>query len=356
MNSQKQGMDEVQQRSVIRFMVMQNKTPKSIHEELQTTLGEAALAYSTVKKWAALFKAGRESVEDDERSGRPTTAVNEDKVKAVEDFIMKDRRVSVRHIAAAMDLSVGSVETIIHERLHMSKVSARWVPRMLTPEQRQVRKETSIEILSLFNEDTENFLNRLVTQDETWVPHFDPETKAESRQWKHSDSPPPRKFKVSKSVGKIMVSVFWDASGILLVDFLEKGRSINGEYYASLLGELRAAIVQKRRGKISRGVRLLQDNAPPHKSRVAVVKAIDCGFELLPHPPYSPDLAPSDFHLFPHMKKKLRGRVFGSDEETKNAVIDVLEGFPTDFFRDGLFALAKRCEKCVSLHEDYVEK
>ena len=67
-----------------------------------------------------------------------------------------------------------------------------------------------------------------------------------------------------------------------------------------------------------------------HKSRVAVAKAIYYGFELLPHPPYPSNLAPSDFHLFPHMKKKLRGRVFGSDEETKKAVIDVLEGLPTD--------------------------
>lgn len=349
-------MDVFQQRSVIRFMVMQQKTPKLIHEELQATLGDSALAYPTVKKWAALFKAGRESVQDDARCGRPTTAVNEDNVEAVEDFIMRDRRVSVRHIAAAMDMSIGSVETIIHDQLHMSKVSARWVPRMLTPEQRQVRKETSLEILNLFNEDSEDFLNRLVTQDETWVPHFDPETKAESRQWKHSDSPPPRKFKVSKSARKILVSVFWDSSGIVLVDFLEKGRTINGEYYASLLEKLRAAIIRKRRGKISRGVRLLQDNAPPHKSTVAVAKAIDCGFELLPHPPYSPDLAPSDFHLFPHMKKNLRGRVFGTDEETKKAVIDVLEGFSQDFFRDGLLGLIKRSEKCVTLNGDYVEK
>ena len=152
------------------------------------------------------------------------------------------------------------------------------------------------------------------------------------------------------------MTVFWDASGILLVDFLEKGCTTNGEYYAFLLGELRAAIIQKRRGKMSRGVRLLQDNAPPHKSRVAVtIKAVDCGFELLPHTPYSPDLPPSDFHIFPHMKKKLRGRVFASDVETKAAVMDVLEGFPKDYFRDGLLALAKRSEKCVSLNGDYVE-
>ena len=100
---------------------------------------------------------------------------------------------------------------------------------MLTPEQKNVRRETSHEVLHLFNEDPENFLDRIVTQDETWVPHFDPETKVESSQLKHPQSPPPRKFKVIKSVGKIMVSVLWDASGVLLVD-LEPGQTINGDY------------------------------------------------------------------------------------------------------------------------------
>lgn len=349
-------MNDVQQRAVIRFMVLQQKAPKAIHEELVATLGEDSLSYTSVKKWAALFKAGRQSTEDDARSGRPSTAVTGENVQAVENLVMADRRVSVRNIAAETQMSVGSVETILHEHLNMSKVSARWVPRLLTPEQKQVRKETSHELLDLFNEDPEDFLARLVTQDETWVPHFDPESKAESRQWKHPASPPPKKCKVVKSAGKVMVTVFWDAGGVLLVDFLEQGRTINGDYYASLLVQLRAAIIQKRRGKISKGVRLLQDNAPAHKSRVAVSKAVDCGFELLPHPPYSPDLAPSDYHLFPNMKKQLRGRVFADNEETIAAVLDVLNGFENLFFEEGLKALAKRCEKCVRLNGDYVEK
>ena len=79
-------------------------------------------------------------------------------------------------------------------------------------------------------------------------------------------------------------------------------------------------------------------------------------FELLPHPPYSPDLAPSDYHLFPNMKKQLRGRVFNDDDETKAAVMKVLEEFPAEFFKEGLQALAKRSEKCVLLNGDYVEK
>lgn len=349
-------MSDVQQRSVIKFFVLQGKAPKDIHAELEATLGHGALSYSTVKKWAALFKHGRESVEDDPRCGGPSSAIHDGTVAEVEGLVMGNRRVSVAWLAAHVGISKGSIGTILHDRLGLSKVSARWVPKMLTPEQKATRVTTSQEVLDLMASDMDGFMARIVTQDETWVPHFDPETKEESKQWKHRDSPPPRKFKVTKSAGKVMVTVFWDAQGILLVDFLEQRRTINGDYYADLLSQLRTALLQKRRGMLTRGVFLLQDNAPAHKSRVAMKAAVDCGYELLPHPPYSPDLAPSDFHLFPNMKKFLRGRVFSGDDEVKEKVLEVLEDFESGFFRDGFLQLRKRLEKCIALRGDYVEK
>ena len=86
-----------------------------------------------------------------------------------------------------------------------------------------------------------------------------------------------------------------------MTDFLANGTTITGAYYASLLRKLREAIKIKRRGMISKGILLLQDNAPVHNSHVARSEARACGYEILSHPPYSPDIAPSDFHLFPAM-------------------------------------------------------
>lgn len=349
-------MGDLEQRAVIKFFVLEGNGPKDIHTKMEAVLGEDALSYSTVKRWAALFKQGRESVEDDPRCGGPSTAVNDETVAVVEDLVMENRRVSVGWLAAQVGISRGSIGTILHDHLALSKVSARWVPRMLTPEQKATRVATSTHVLDLMSSNMDDFLARIVTQDETWVPHFDPETKEESKQWKHPDSPPPRKFKVVKSAGKVMVTVFWDAQGVLLVDFLEQGHTINGHYYADLLHQLRTALLEKRRGKVTRGVLLLQDNAPAHKSRVAMTAAVGCGYDMLPHPPYSPDLAPSDFHLFPQMKKFLRGRVFAGDDEVKDKVMDVLGGFPPDFFRDGFIQLRRRLEKCVTVRGDYVEK
>ena len=90
----------------------------------------------------------------------------------------------------------------------MSKVSARWVPRMLIDDQKRTRLDISRYLLSHSEDDPGDFIDRVVTQDETWVHHFDPKSKMQSKQWKHPGSSPPKKLKRVHSVGKVMASIF----------------------------------------------------------------------------------------------------------------------------------------------------
>ena len=138
--------------------------------------------------------------------------------------------------------------------------------------------------------------------------------KLKSLQWVGPGSPRPNKFKTQPSAGKVMATVFWDAKGVML-DFLPKKSTITGVYYANLLDQLRTAIREKRRGKLSKGVLLQQDNARVHTCKVAMDAVERNGYELIPHPAYSPDLAPSDFFLFPNLKKDIRAFHFRSNEE-----------------------------------------
>ena len=101
--------------------------------------------------------------------------------------------------------------------------------------------------------------------------------------------------------------VFWDSKGIILTDYKPTGTSITGEYYANVIKQLRVAIKEKRRGQLAADVFLSHDNAPVRKSRVAQVTIHECKFKQLYHPPYSPDLAPSDYYLFRNLKTHLRG-------------------------------------------------
>jgi hypothetical protein len=95
------------------------------------------------------------------------------------------------------------------------------------------------------------FLDNIVTGDETWVHHITPETKRNSMMWKHPSSPTTKKFKMTTSVHKVMVTVFWDMKGLLLVDFIHKNETINADRYIQTLQKLRQTIRRKRVGMLS---------------------------------------------------------------------------------------------------------
>ena len=146
-------------------------------------------------------------------------------------------------------------------------------------------------------------------------------------------------FKTQPSACKEMVTIFWDAKGVIMLDFLPKRSTITGVYYANLLDQLRTAILEKRRGKLSKGVCC---NRTTRESTVAMDAVERNGYELIPHPACSPELAPSDFFLFPNLKKDIRGLHFLSDEEVVTAVEEWVNGKDPDFFSSGLMAFEYR--------------
>ncbi|XP_071102349.1 histone-lysine N-methyltransferase SETMAR-like [Haliotis cracherodii] len=227
---------------------------------------------------------------------------------------------------------------------------------MLTDDMKLSRVTISGALLTRYNANPDGFHFRIVTSDENWVYHYDLQSKQESMKWKHATSPMTKKFKATRSTKKVMMTIFWDSKGVIHIDYLPHGTTVNGEYYAKLLNQVRQSIKVKRRGNIRRGILLHQDNAPVHTSRVAMTAVQDCGYDLLPHPPYSPDLAPSDFHLFPRLKKHLRGRRFEDDDELTAAVEGWLGDQNVDFYRSGITDWQTRWNKCVELGGDYVEK
>ena len=105
-----------------------------------------------------------------------------------------------------------------------------------------------------------------------------------------------------------------------------------------------------------KGVLFHQDNAPAHRSVVAMAAVHDCGFKVVNHPPYSPDLAPSDYFLFPNKRKDLAGKHYRTDDEVLSAVKDFLGGQNESFHTTGIQALQHWWKKCVDHKGDYAEK
>ena len=139
---------------------------------------------------------------------------------------------------------------------------------MLTDDQKRTQLDISRYLPSHYKDDPGNFIEPVVTQTETWVHHFDPESKMQSKHWKQPGSPLPKKCKRVHSAGKVMTSIFSDSQGVIMIDYLEQGRAINGAYYAGELRWLRQEISRKRQGTLTCGVqrKLLvkgRDSVPP---------------------------------------------------------------------------------------------
>jgi len=220
-------MDQKEKRAVIKYLNLKGLTPNEISSDMKVVLGDDAPSYATIYRWIAEFQHDRESTKDAHRSGRPVEACREENVQFVNDMIMTDQRLIVRYLAKCVKLLYGTSHHIMSDILGYNKVCAPWVPRMLTPENKQAHRTTSRDNLCQYNIDPSKFLIRYVTMDETWARHFDPETKLQSKQWKHATLPPPIVPQIA-SAGKVMATVFWDSEGVLVIDYVERGKTCYG--------------------------------------------------------------------------------------------------------------------------------
>lgn len=349
-------MEKSEKRAVIKYFYLKGLTPLQIKKELDSTLKDSSPSYSMVKQWVSEFKKGRTSTSDEPRSGRPVEVTTPEMIDKIHKIVVEDRRLKVSEIAETTRMSTERVRNILHEHLNMEKLCARWVPRLLTVDQKFTRKTVSIENLTLYKRNPNEFLRRFITVDETWIHHYTPESKQQSKQWIGPNEPTPKKAKTILSANKVMATVFWDAKGIIFIDYLEKGKTINGQYYAELLQRLKDEVKNKRPHLAKKKILFHHDNAPAHSSIVAMAKINELKFQLLSQPPYSPDLAPSDYYLFPNLKKWLGGKKFESNEQVIGAVNEYFEGLDESDYKNGITALEHRYEKCINLDGDYVEK
>ena len=267
-----------------------------------------------VKRWYADFKCGCTDTNDAECSGCPNSAIGSENTKKLHKLVLANHKLKLRQIAEELKISEGSVFTILHEHLSMRKLCSKWVQCLLTVDQKQCANDSE-HCLQLFQHNKKEFLHKYVMMDETWIHHFTPESNQQSAEWTVAGESHSKQPKTQTSAGKVLLCVFWDAQGILFIDYLEKGRTINSEYYIALLVHLKEEIAKKQPQMKKKKVLFNEDNALCHKSIAMMAKLYELHFELLPHPPYSQDLDLSDYWLFADLKRMLQGKRFGSNEE-----------------------------------------
>jgi len=189
----------------------------------------------------------------------------------------------------------------------MHRVAPKFVPRILTADQKQQRVNVYTELRQLASDD-ETFLSRVITGDQSCVYDYDPETKQQSSQSKSPMSPRPNKARQAKSNVKSTIITFFDVKGIVHKEFVPTSQTVNSGFYCDVLWRL-CEKVRRLCPKLWREQTWLlhHDNAPAHTSVLTQQILVKGKIAVIPHPPCSPDLAPCDFFLFPKMKLKLKG-------------------------------------------------
>ena len=183
--------------------------------------------------------------------------------------------------------------------------------------------------------------------DESWIYRYDPETKRQSFQWKHAGSPRPMKARQTNPPTNFWWSLFFDSTGMIYMHWVPTGQTVNKEYYVVVLKGFKKRFRRKRPALFKWGQwHFHQDNAPDHNSIL-----IKIGIKTVSQLPYSPDLVPRDFWLFP----KLSGCRYETIEEMKEAVTKVIDTLTQEDFYRAFQKLLERYSKCIPAGGDYFE-
>ncbi|KYN11406.1 hypothetical protein ALC57_16419 [Trachymyrmex cornetzi] len=239
----------MEKRVCINFCVKNGIKCSKTLEMLTVAYGESTLSKKNVYKWYKLFQEGRENVNDEPRSGRPSTSKTDENVQEVKEIVLKNRRITIREIADDLNISFGSCQSILTDVLGMTRVSAKFVPKLLNFDQKQRRMNIAQDMLNDVNDDPD-LLKRVIT----------------------------------------------------VSSFLAKNNTV-----------------------------------------------------IMPQPPYSPDLAPCDFFLFPKLKRPMKERRFATIEEIKAASLEELKAIPKSAFQKCFDDWKKRWHKCLVSEGDYFE-
>lgn len=344
-----------EQRINVKFLVKLKKTPTECYKLLKEAYGENSLSRARVFQWYKRFSEGRESTEDDQRPGRPVSVSTAQTVTKINEIVREDRRMSIRMIAETVNADKETVRKILHDELNMNKVCAKLVPKNLTPDQKLVRQQICSDFLERLDEEPE-LMENIITCDETWIFQYDVETKRQSMHWKTPASPRMKKARMSKSKFKAMLIVFFDINGIVMTEWVPEGQTVNQTYYLKVLATLRER-VRKKRPELwnNKSWILHQDNAPAHNALSVKRYLAARGTPVLEHAPYSPDLAPCDFFLFPKIKSALKGTRFESMEEVKRKSAELLNALTKEDFQHCFDQWKKRMERCVARGGEYIE-
>ncbi len=323
---------------------------------IQDVFGANSYSERSIYRWHKDFQSGRTKLGDLFRKGGPKLAQNATMVASCRRKVERNRRVSIHQLSASLGLSYGSVHSILHKDLKMSKKKGKLVPHVLNAVQRQQRMTFARDFLRTYRDHPEE-QKWIITCDESYFHVYEPYSKMENRQWLTKDMNRPQQASIERSTAKVIFLPFFDKTGLLHAEFVQN-TTVTSLVFRDILSRMRTSL-RVRRGAAAWRMRhrycLHMDNASTHRS-IPVRQALeDMHLQKMRHPPYSPDLSPCDFFLFPLMKKKMQGIEYRTIENMKQAVLDTLATVTQQQWTYCFDQWIARCEKCLLFEGRYFE-
>jgi len=167
----------VEQHVNVKLCVKLGKSNTETYDMLKKDYGDECLSRTEVFEWFKRFTVGKEEFRDDRHPGSPSTSKTDASIEKVGEIIRQNRRLSIRAVAELINIDKETVQQILHNNFNMKKVCLKMVPRLLTPEQKEIR--ICVDTLQNIENDP-NFLENIVTCDESWFFQYVPESKCQS--------------------------------------------------------------------------------------------------------------------------------------------------------------------------------
>jgi histone-lysine N-methyltransferase SETMAR len=288
----------IRDRAIIQFCFNLGYTPVQTLELSRKAFPESAPSRSTVYLAFSHFKSGNLSLSEAKRGG---SVRDFDLLCSIEEFVIQNPSATASLVADVFKTTKETVKKYLIEDLQMEKKYLRWVPHILTDTNKAKRCEFAKIQLRILQGDKTNNFSSIITGDETWLPY---ETYADF-VWTWKKDLPPSKPREKDATKKVMVTVFWGTPSFYLVDEMPPKATITATYFQENIVKPLIKLIKP--AASSSKYYLHFDNAPAHRAGSTTRLIEESGFAVIPHPPYSPDLAPCDFYLFGKVKPMLKG-------------------------------------------------
>ena len=326
--------DKTAIRVLLRFFWKKGLSAKAAAEEICAVEGNGVIDRRTASNWFKRFNEGDISLVDKPRSGRPSIVDDE----TLRDMVKEQPRISTRDLSVELGPSKDTINRHLH-KLNFVNKQPRKDPYELTEAQAQQRVNLCKKLRE--NPHDNRFWKRIVTCDEKWIFLSNPDYR---KQWVPRDEEAQPVVQRNRFGRKVMLCVWWNFEGVLLYQLLPNGKAVNAQLYSEQLDQVYEVLKRRYPGLVNRKrVLLQQDNAPAHRATLTrnKIEELD-GIDVLPHPPYSPDLAPSDYALFRSMAAFLRGKKSQQLQEVEEACREFFNSKTKDWYREKIAQLAER--------------